>query len=212
MVAIARPIRIASAPEANMVTVRIEDKPGFGLIGVKTWIAGTDNAQFARFWTEQGEKGVIDRLARLKPEGVRSEVGGQVMGHEPHGATPVVGGQIMGHEPHGAPPVVGGQIMGLSDTTKNPRVREFDFYIGVEVGLGEKVAGAEGFERIEVQPYQWAIFGSPGTGIEALMECEMHCGTEWLPNNLLYEHDNGPELEVYYEDKIEYWVPIKTRI
>jgi len=33
---------------------------------------------------------------------------------------------------------------------------------------------------------------------------------EWLPNNGLYEHDNGPELEVYFaENKIEYWVPIR---
>jgi predicted transcriptional regulator YdeE len=163
-----------------MVSVRIEDKPGFGLIGVKTWIAGTDNDQFARFWTEQGEKGVIEKLAQLKPQC--------------------------------APSVVGGEIMGLSDTTKNPRVREFNFYIGVEVSLGERVAGAEDFERFEVQPYQWAIFASEGEGIEPLMECEMHCWTSWLPNNLLYEHDNGPELEVYHADRIEYWVPVRSRI
>jgi predicted transcriptional regulator YdeE len=35
---------------------------------------------------------------------------------------------------------------------------------------------------------------------------------EWLPNNSLYEHDNGPELEVYFdENKIEYWLPIRRK-
>ncbi len=40
----------------------------------------------------------------------------------------------------------------------------------------------------------------------------MHAWAEWLPNNSLYEHDNGPELEVYFdENKIEYGLPIRRK-
>ncbi len=40
----------------------------------------------------------------------------------------------------------------------------------------------------------------------------MHAWQEWLPHNEIYTHDQGPELEVYFqEDKIEYWIPVRVR-
>ena len=44
------------------------------------------------------------------------------------------------------------------------------------------------------------------------LECEMFAWKKWLPNNGTYIHENGPELEVYFEEnKIEYWIPIREK-
>lgn len=44
------------------------------------------------------------------------------------------------------------------------------------------------------------------------MECKMYAWKEWLPNNDLYKHDNGPEMEVYFdENKIEYRLPTRRK-
>ena len=41
------------------------------------------------------------------------------------------------------------------------------------------------------------------------MNYEKYAWKEWLPNNNWYEHDNGSEIEVYFDDnKIVYWLPI----
>lgn len=50
---------------------------------------------------------------------------------------------------------------------------------------------------------------SEGNNINALMNYEKYAWKEWLPNNNWYEHDNGSEIEVYFDDnKIVYWLPI----
>ena len=40
----------------------------------------------------------------------------------------------------------------------------------------------------------------------------MYDWNEGLRNNSLFEHDNGPEMEVYFDyNKIEYWSPIRRK-
>lgn len=156
-----------------MVTVTIVKKPSMAFIGIKTWISGTDNQQFANFWNQQHQNG---NVARLRKHGI--EKGNAVTSSE---------------------------IVGLSDTTKDPQVREFDFYIAVEVRNGTNLE--DDFEYIEVPAFSWAIFTENENSVDSLIRCEMYCWMEWLPNSQ-YVHAHGPEMEVYLEDRIEYWIPV----
>lgn len=158
-----------------MVSVRIERKANFNILGVKTWIAGTDNAAFGAFWEACRANGTIDSLRQF---------------HKPGGET-------------------SSAVLGLSCTEKDPSVRSFYFYIAVET---TETAGQGALEVYPVGSYEWAIFSAAGSDVAALMQCEMHAWMEWLPDNGVYEHDNGPELEVYFaENKIEYWLPVRRK-
>jgi len=98
-------------------------------------------------------------------------------------------------------------ILGLSCTENDPNNRKFWFYIGVETKENIEI---NDFEKYKINAYKWAIFRSTGNDINALMECEMYAWKHWLVENKKYLHDNGPELEVYFnENKIEYWLPIR---
>jgi len=180
MLAIYEVIRIPSPDkEILMVKVRIEKKDSFTICGVKTWISGTDNDLFAKFWEEQDANGTVQRVQKIARNAVES--------------------------------VTKSAILGLSDTEKDPAVRSFDFYIAAEVEQNHDLIDTP-FEKLDVKPYTWAIFSSEGTGIDALMDCEMYCWTQWLPENGTYVHDHGPELEVYFaENKIEYWIPVVAK-
>lgn len=160
-----------------MVTVTIAKKQAMAFIGAKTWISGTDNQQFANFWSQQHQSGNVARLAKF---GIEKEKG-----------------------------VTKSEIIGLSDTTKEPKVREFYFYIAVEIERGKSLENND-FELIEVAAYTWAIFTENENSVESLLRCEMFCWTEWLPKSD-YIHDFGPEMEVYFKDKIEYWIPISKK-
>ena len=103
--------------------------------------------------------------------------------------------------------VTNSDMIGLSCTEDNPNVRKFFFYVCAETDLAEP---PDGLEIREVDSYLWAIFSTRGSDIDALMRCEMHAWKEWLPENGEYQHDNGPEMEVYLaEDRIEYWLPVR---
>jgi len=158
-----------------MVNVRIENKNAFIICGVKTWISGTDNSLFAKFWDEQNGNGNVDKLKTL---GIYENQS-----------------------------ITKSQILGLSNTEKDPNIRSFDFYIAVETDT--KQIEKTDFESLVVKTFIWAIFSSEGNDIKNLMECEMYCWTQWLPNNGKYHHAYGPEIEVYFSaNKIEYWIPV----
>ncbi len=160
-----------------MVSVRIQDKNGFNIIGVKTWIPGIDNNAFGEFWNRCHAEGKIGGIKTYAKKADASET----------------------HS----------EILGVSCTENDPNVRSFYFYVAVETEEREQKAD---YEIRFIKPYTWAIFSSEGHDIHALMECEMYAWKEWLPNNGKYLHDNGPELEVYFqENKIEYWVPVKEK-
>ena len=98
-------------------------------------------------------------------------------------------------------------MIGLSCTENDPNLREFFFYVCAETDLVEPPAG---LEIRQVDSYLWALFSTEGNDIDALMRCEMYAWKEWLPQNGEYEHDNGPEMEVYLsENRIEYWIPVR---
>ncbi len=166
--------------EILMVQVRIEKKDSFTICGVKTWISGTDNELFAKFWEEQDANGTVQLVQKIARNAADS--------------------------------VTKSAILGLSDTEKDPAVRSFYFYIAAEIEKNNTPI-VDTFEELDVKSCTWAIFSSEGSGIDALMECEMYCWTQWLPNNETHVHDNGPELEVYFaENKIEYWIPVITKV
>ena len=160
-----------------MVSVRIEKKEAFNIIGIKTWIPETDNNAFAEFWERCIREGDVEEIKKF---GKNKEIS-----------------------------CTNSAILGLSCTEKDPNIRSFYFYIAAET---DEVSNRGKYEVYEVKPYEWAIFSSGGNDISALMECEMYAWKEWLHNNGLYEHDNGPEMEVYFDDiKIEYWIPIRKK-
>lgn len=161
-----------------MVSVSIQNKGEFQVIGVKTWISGTDNSLFAAFWGNCQSEGLIEQITKFNKEKDSS--------------------------------ITKSAILGLSCTEKDPSVRSFYFYIGVETN---ELKNQDKFEVLKVRPYTWAIFSNEGNDIHALMECEMYAWTDWLPNNGTYIHDNGPEIEVYFqENRIEYWIPIRENL
>jgi len=160
-----------------MVSISLQDKPEFNVIGLKTWISGTDNVLFGAFWKKCHEDGEIEQIRKFITMNEES--------------------------------VTKSAILGFSRTEKDPNVRSFYFYIAAETQVNENQGK---YEVVNVKPYKWAIFSSEGNDISALIQCEMYAWTEWLPNNETYIHDNGPEMEVYFEEnKIEYWIPIKEK-
>ena len=48
-----------------MIKIRIEKKGSFTVSGVKTWISGQNNDQFAAFWKYCHESGIIERLKHV---------------------------------------------------------------------------------------------------------------------------------------------------
>ena len=56
-----------------MITVRIEKKPAFVVVGRKTHITGQDNEQFGVFWQQSHANGFIAQLKALR-SGVPGEV------------------------------------------------------------------------------------------------------------------------------------------
>lgn len=105
---------------------------------------------------------------------------------------------------------IGARFIGVSDTAKDPNLREFFFYVAVEADPSLPIRDS-GIERISVGEYAWAVFSEGLVGVESLLACEMHCWTEWLPGNGHYEHDFGPEMEAYFDDRVEYWIPIREK-
>jgi predicted transcriptional regulator YdeE len=63
-----------------MVKLRIEDKESFVIYGIKTWISGTDNSLFARFWDEQNKNGNIQYLKKLGIREDTSTTKSQILG------------------------------------------------------------------------------------------------------------------------------------
>lgn len=160
-----------------MVSITIENKPEFNIIGLKTWISGSDNDLFGDFWKKCHTEGEIEFIRKFSTKYENS--------------------------------VTKSEILGFSRTDEDPTVRSFYFYIAVETQENENQGK---FELVKVKPYRWAIFSNQGKDIDALMECEMYAWKEWLPNNGIYIHDNGPEMEVYFQDnRIEYWIPIREK-
>lgn len=163
--------------ENKMVTVRLVSKEAFNIIGIKTWIPGTDNEVFGEFWEKSYKHGEVERIMKFSKNKENS--------------------------------CTKSTILGLSCTEKDPNIRSFYFYIAVET---DEVSNQGKYEVYKVKPYEWAIFSSDGTGVDSLLESEMYAWKEWLPNNNLYEHDNGPEMEVYFDNnKVEYWLPIRRK-
>jgi AraC family transcriptional regulator len=105
---------------------------------------------------------------------------------------------------HGCP-VTKGTHIGLSCTEKDPDNRDFYFFISVE--YPQTANSYQGLETHTIHPLTWAIFSKKSTEVKALFECEMYAFKEWLPVSE-YKHALGPEMEVYHEDKIEFWLPI----
>jgi len=160
-----------------VVSVRIESKESFNVIGIKTWIPETDSNAFGEFWERCHREGDADRIKKFNKNKENS--------------------------------CTQSEILGLSCTEKDPNIRSFYFYITVET---DEVSDQGKYEVYSVKPYEWAIFSRDGKSVDALPECEMYAWRQWLPDNGLYEHDNGPEMEVYFDDnKIEYWLPIRRK-
>ena len=102
-------------------------------------------------------------------------------------------------------PVTNGTHIGLSCTEINPDNRDFNFFIAVE--YPKKHTDNTNLEVYKIKSYRWVIFSKQSTEITALFDCEMYAFKEWLPASE-YKHDFGPEMEVYHENKIEFWLPI----
>ena len=84
--------------------------------------------------------------------------------------------------------------------------------------VGEK-SDIAGYEVVDVPELEWAVFTTEyyndDTLVEAIQTVWKRIFAEWFPTSG-YEHDNGPELEVYYtagggKDYCEIWIPVKKK-
>lgn len=101
--------------------------------------------------------------------------------------------------------VMGKSVFGVSRVEKDPANRAFYFYIAAET---KKCP--DDMEHFTIPAARWAIFSNHGRLPMALVEAEMYCHMEWLPN-APYVHALAPELEVYPVDdpvRVEYWLPV----
>lgn len=96
-------------------------------------------------------------------------------------------------------------VIGVSRVENDPNNRAFDFYVASECQLNDE-------ESFNIAAQKWAIFSSDDDGIKGLIDSEMECFMNWLPNSD-YVHDLAPELEVYpvSGSKVEFWLPIKEK-
>ncbi len=96
-------------------------------------------------------------------------------------------------------------VFGVSRVEKDPANRAFYFYIAAETR-----AQPDDLEHFTVPAARWAIFSNRGTLPESLIEAELYCHMEWLPQSP-YLHAPAPELEVYPacdSELVEYWLPV----
>ena len=92
----------------------------------------------------------------------------------------------------------------------------FPYMIGGIVGEKSDIAG---YEVVDVPELEWAVFTTEyyndDTLVEAIQTVWKRIFAEWFPTSG-YEHDNGPELEVYFtagggKDYCEIWIPVKKK-
>jgi predicted transcriptional regulator YdeE len=63
-----------------MVTVRFQEKPAFRVIGIKTWIPGTDNAAFGRFWQQCHADGTVAGIRKYCKDAQVSQTRSTILG------------------------------------------------------------------------------------------------------------------------------------
>jgi AraC family transcriptional regulator len=93
-----------------------------------------------------------------------------------------------------------------TDTSEN-----WSFLVGAETS-----EGISGRETVKIPPLKWAIFESVGPMPGAIQDVWKRIFSEWFPASN-YEHDLGPELEVYPAQEAsdsdpdfycEVWIPV----
>ena len=60
--------------------MRIENRPAFTVSGVKTWISGQDNSQFAAFWADCEQKGIVEKLKALSSDPTQNQTHSRILG------------------------------------------------------------------------------------------------------------------------------------
>lgn len=100
--------------------------------------------------------------------------------------------------------------MGVMGICANFKKDCFDYYIAANCGANPP----EGMICLEIPKFTWVVFEAVGPIPGAIQDIWKKIFSEWLPTNE-YEHDNGPELEVYGPgdpSKADYksyvWIPV----
>ena len=112
-------------------------------------------------------------------------------------------------------PQTRGVTLGVSRVENDPANRAFDYMIAVEK---PGACPATDLESYCVPASQWAVFECHGKVPEAIVEAEIFCFTQWLPNSA-FVHANAPEMEVYPPESqgdsddnyCEFWLPIARK-
>ena len=106
--------------------------------------------------------------------------------------------------------LAGQKAMGIC-LPMDPGQEEFSYMIAVEGG--PELAGDE-WTGYTVPALTWAVFTSVGPLPGSIQETFRRIFQEWFPSTN-YEHDHGPELEVYLDGdssapdyRCEVWIPI----
>lgn len=101
-----------------------------------------------------------------------------------------------------------GVCMSSEEETEN-----FDYLIAVSPKLDENL---DGLSVIDIPAKTWAIFRGSGKMPEAIQDVWKRIYSEWF-QAVNYEHDSGPEIEVYpqSDDKddcpFEIWIPVRKK-
>lgn len=63
-----------------MVSIRIERKEAFNVIGAKTWLPGTDNNAFGEFWKRCHQEGDIEKIKKFNTMKESSQTKSAILG------------------------------------------------------------------------------------------------------------------------------------
>lgn len=106
--------------------------------------------------------------------------------------------------------ILKGALLGVC-TNHNDENETFDYMIAMEP---RQDADLEKLSVIEVQPRTWAIFKGEGTMPDSIQNTWHRIFQEWFPATE-YISDEGPQMEVYFQEKedgntpYEIWIPVK---
>jgi AraC family transcriptional regulator len=97
-------------------------------------------------------------------------------------------------------------VLCYKDTDTSER---WSFLVGAET-----TENTNGLETVKIPALKWAIFESIGPMPDAIQDAWKRIYSEWFPTSN-YEHDKGPELEVYPAGDVssskyycEVWIPV----
>ncbi len=97
------------------------------------------------------------------------------------------------------------QTYGVTCYTNDLENKIWSYHVACKNNTGVR---EEGFEILNIPALTWVVFEAGGPPQQAFKQLWEKAYAEWFPSSG-YTDLGGPEMEVYYGDKVELWIAIK---